>query len=149
MTDLEIRNNVLAALEAEADVHPSAIGVAVHQGVVTLAGRVTSFAEKSAAARAAIRAPGVRGLADELEVCDGQESACGDEVIAAQLVDFLTAGGAGAGANVKVEVEHSWVHLSGVVDHPHQRALIESYARLGEGVSGVDNRVRLRPGSSQ
>ena len=144
MTDLETRNAVLAALDAQPDVHANAIGVAAHQGIVTLNGRVASFAEKAAAVRAAIRAGGVRAVADELDVCDEQESRCSDEVIAAQIVDFLKAGGGGPTANVQVEVAQGWVHLGGAVEHEYQRTLIESYARVGEGVLGVDNRIRLR-----
>ena len=149
MTDLEIRDSVLAALESQPDVHASAIGVAAHQGIVTLSGRITSFAEKAAAVRAAIRAPGVRGLADELDVCDEEESGCIGEVIAARIADFLKASGAGAGAAVKVEVDHGWVHLSGTVESADQRALLESYARIGDGVLGVDNRIRLSRGAPE
>jgi osmotically-inducible protein OsmY len=144
MTDLDIRNAILAALEAEPDVHPSAIGVAVHDGVATLSGRVSSFAEKTAATRAAIRMSGVGGVAEELDVCGEEESFCGDEVIAARIVDFLRATGAAGGVNVRVEASRGWVQLSGAVDRLDQRAAIERYARLGEGVLGVDNRVRLR-----
>lgn len=144
MTDLDIRNAVLAALEAEPEVHPSAIGVAVHDGVVTLTGRVLSFAEKAAATRTAIRAPGVRGVAEELDVCDEQESCCDDEVIATRMVEFLRTAAAAGGINVNVEVSHGWIHLHGAVDRPDQRAAIERYARLGEGVLGVENRLHLR-----
>lgn len=144
MTDFEIRNAVLSALDAEPELNASAIGVAVHDGVVTLTGRVSSFAEKATATRAAIRASGVWAVAGELDVCDEQDSFCGDEVIAVRIVDFLRATGAAGGMNVKVEVSRGWVHLIGTVDRADQREMVERYARLGEGVLGVKNGLHLR-----
>jgi osmotically-inducible protein OsmY len=59
MDDLTLKKDVEAELAWEPSVNAAAIGVAVKDGIVTLTGRVSSLAEKYAAARAAWAAPGV------------------------------------------------------------------------------------------
>jgi len=53
--DLQIRHDVLAALDQEQNVIAGTIGVEVHHGVVKLAGRVDDHAIKEGAERAALR----------------------------------------------------------------------------------------------
>lgn len=144
MTDLIIRDAALAAIEGSPEIDGAAVGVTVHRGVVTLTGRLGSFAEKAAVSRAALRAVGVRGVANEVDVCGAEETYVADEVIAARIADFFRATAAAGGVNAKVEVDHGWVHLSGAVDRTDRREAIERYARLGEGVLGVENRLHLR-----
>jgi len=55
MDDLSIKNNVEEELQYEPSVNAAEIGVAVKDGIVTLTGRVHSYLEKMAAARAATR----------------------------------------------------------------------------------------------
>ena len=50
-SDLQLRQDVLEELEFEPEVDATHIGVAVHAGVVTLSGFVSSYAEKLAAER--------------------------------------------------------------------------------------------------
>jgi osmotically-inducible protein OsmY len=142
MTDFDIRHAVLAAIEAAPDIVCTAIGVAVHGGVVTLTGRVASFAEKDAAGRVALRAEGVRGVANELDVCDAEESYLVDEVIAAQIAEHLrTIRGR---MNVKVTVTRGSVTLSGAVDHEDQRRALRIFAQGLEGVEGVYDHMTAR-----
>ena len=54
-TDTQIQQDVLAELAWQPAVHAARIGVEVKDGVVTLAGEVSSFAEKWDAERAAQR----------------------------------------------------------------------------------------------
>ena len=49
ISDWELQRDVLDELEFDPGVNAAQIGVAVNKGVVTLAGFVTSFAEKLAA----------------------------------------------------------------------------------------------------
>src|SRR5690242_21270451 len=67
--DAEIRDDVINELHWDPQVtDPAAIGVAVKDGAVTLTGRVPSYAEKLAAARAAERVYGVKAVANDLQV---------------------------------------------------------------------------------
>ena len=59
MSDLTIKQDVEAELQWEPSVNAAAIGVAVKEGAVTLTGRVPTYLEKMAAARAAARVTGI------------------------------------------------------------------------------------------
>ncbi len=67
-TDLELCNDVLEELKWDRGVKAAGIGVAVKDGVVTLTGRVDSYAEKREAEHAAQRVAGVKAVAVEIEV---------------------------------------------------------------------------------
>jgi len=68
-TDGEIRDDVISELAFDPQlIDPDAIGVAVTDGAVSLAGHVSSYAEKIAAARAAERVYAVKAVANELKV---------------------------------------------------------------------------------
>src|SRR3981081_1784098 len=67
-SDDEIRNSVLMELRWDPKITSSDIGVAVKDGVATLAGFVPSYWEKDAAEKAAKRVYGVKAVANDLEV---------------------------------------------------------------------------------
>src|SRR5262250_866389 len=67
-TELGLTHRVLAELGSEPDLDATNIGVAVDDGVITLTGSVSTYAEKLSAERAAKRLAGVSALASELEV---------------------------------------------------------------------------------
>src|SRR4051794_7444105 len=87
ITDSELQREVLNELKWEPSVDAAHIGVSVKDGIVTLAGHVTSYAEKYAAERAAKRVHGVRAVANELEVKLPGSSQRTDEDIAAAAVN--------------------------------------------------------------
>ena len=67
-SDSDIKRDVEEELLFDPDIDATDIGVAVTNGVVTLAGFVKSYAEKFEAEAAAKRVAGVVGLANDLEV---------------------------------------------------------------------------------
>ena len=67
-TDSQLQKDVGEELKWEPQVTASQIGVEVKDGVVTLSGEVSSFAEKWNAERAAQRVSGVNALAIDLKV---------------------------------------------------------------------------------
>src|SRR5579884_415953 len=67
-TNAELQHDVLEELQYEPSVNSARIGVGAKDGIVTLNGAVTSYAEKLATARAAERVGGVRAVVDELRV---------------------------------------------------------------------------------
>ena len=69
-TDRGLQQSVIDELDWTPGVHPAAIGVAVADGVVTLAGEVASLPEKIAAEKAVLRVAGVR---NDL-ACPGEQS---------------------------------------------------------------------------
>lgn len=144
MKDLDIRNDVLAELALDPRVRASDVGVSVHEGVVTLSGRVRSYAEKCAAEQAAFRVRGVRAVAQELDVCLEAETFCDDEVIASRIANFLTWNVHAPHDGVKVRVASGWVTLEGEVDWAYQRADLEQFVRKLTGVKGLSNFIALR-----
>ena len=66
--DLQIRHDVLAALDREQGVIAGTIGVEVHHGVVKLAGRVDDSMIKEGAERAALRVDNVTAVFMDIDV---------------------------------------------------------------------------------
>jgi osmotically-inducible protein OsmY len=63
-----IKNDIEEALERQAEREARRIGVEVKDGVVTITGRIRSWAEKNAIDRVVGFAPGVRRVEDQLVV---------------------------------------------------------------------------------
>jgi osmotically-inducible protein OsmY len=63
-----IKNDIEEALERQAEREARRIGVEVKDGVVTITGRIRSWAEKNAIDRVVGFAPGVRRVEDQLIV---------------------------------------------------------------------------------
>ena len=63
MDDTTIQQNVLDELDFEPSIDAADIGVSVDDGVVSLSGHVTTYAE-----RAAWSAPGVKAVEDNIAV---------------------------------------------------------------------------------
>jgi osmotically-inducible protein OsmY len=66
--DMQIRHDVLAALDREQNVIAGTIGVEVHHGVVKLAGRVDDYAIKEGAERAAVHVDDVTAVVMDIDV---------------------------------------------------------------------------------
>ena len=77
--DMQIKHDVLAALDREQSIDAGTIGVEVHHGVVKLAGRVDDNAIKEGAARAAERVDDVTAVVLDIDV--GRAGAVGPSTI--------------------------------------------------------------------
>jgi osmotically-inducible protein OsmY len=66
-TDTQLQRDVMDELEFEPSVDASNIGVSAKDGIVTLTGKVSNYAEKYAASEAAERVIGVKAVTDETE----------------------------------------------------------------------------------
>jgi len=117
-SELQLRQDVLDELEFEPSVNAAHIGVTANHGVVTLTGFVTSYAEKTAAERAARRVKGVKAIAEEIEVRLPSDTKRADDEIAARAVVTLT--GEVDWQFQKTEADHVVHKLSGVVDVVNQ-----------------------------
>lgn len=143
--DSALRADIEAELEFEPIVDSANIGVAVKDGVATLTGYVTSYAQKVAAERAAGRVKGVRAVAEEIEVRLPFEVKHDDAEIgrrAANVLGWTVYLPANA---VHVKVEKGWVTLTGDVDWQYQKQAAESAVRKLSGVIGVSDLIKIRP----
>jgi len=150
VTDADIRRNVEAELRWEPAVHdPTAIGVAVRDGVTTLTGHVESYAEQWATERAAERVKGVTALVSELDVHLPTSVQRTDEDIAQAAVNGINWSPSIPADGVTVQVSKGWVTLNGAVNWQFQRDAAEDVVRQLAGIRGVSNLVSLKRSLSQ
>jgi len=144
-TDLELKKDILAELAYEPSINAADIGVLVKQGGVVLNGSVSSYAAKLAAAHAAKRVAGVKGVADEIAVRLPDSSRRTDDEIAAaaaKSIDWIITVPTGA---VTVTVRDGWLALKGVVEWAHQKNAAEEAVQRLTGVKGINNLIIIKP----
>jgi osmotically-inducible protein OsmY len=144
-TDQQLKSDVASELAWDPAVNASAIGVRVKDGVVTLTGRLDSFAERSAVEKAVGRVSGVRGIALELDVQPAPHATRSDSDIAKAALHALRWHSWVPNDRLRVEVEDGWVTLSGEVDWLYQLTSAEPCIRPLLGVRGVSNEITMKP----
>ncbi len=142
-TDSELRRDVERELEWDPSIDARNIGVAVKNGVVTLTGYVSSYADKWRAERIAKRVAGVTAIANEIEVKLSTERTDPDIAEAARAA--LKSDSRLPADRIKVIVERGWVTLEGTVDYYYQKSAAESDVRYIAGVRGVTNAIVVTP----
>lgn len=143
-----VQRDVQDELQFEPDLSAAELGVAVTDGVVTLTGRVDSYAEKLAAERAAKRVAGVRGVANELEVALPSRQQRDDVDIARAALDAIRWHVSVPEDRIKLVVDRGWVTLEGEADWQFQKRAAENAVRYLTGVKGINNLITLRPRAS-
>jgi len=144
-TDSELQRDVMTELKWEPTIHAAEIGVAVKDGVVTLSGDVDTYSMKWAAERAVKRVSGVKGVAEEIKVSLPDPYKRTDEDIARSATNVLEWNFWVPGDRVKVMVQDGWITLSGEVNWWYQKERAEDAVRHMIGVSGVTNRITIKP----
>jgi osmotically-inducible protein OsmY len=143
-TDEQIQRDVMAELKWDARVQPNEVGVSVKDGVVALTGWVDSFAKKWAAERAAQRVPGVKAVANDVEVRLPSSAERADPDLASAATRALEWDAFVPSQNIYVTVSRGWVTLSGEVEWEYQRREAERAVRRLSGVRGVTNQIAVR-----
>lgn len=146
-SDSQLQGDVLDELKWDPRVNHAQIGVTAKDGVVTLNGFVPTYAEKSAAEKAACRVMGVNALAEEIEVRFASDPKTSDAEIAQRILDIFAWDVTIPDQKLSVKVEHGWVTLTGSVDWHFQREAARKAAGKIGGVKGISNlvEVKLRP----
>ncbi|MGW3894675.1 BON domain-containing protein [Micromonospora profundi] len=144
-TDQDIQSAVLDELTWEPRVQPHEIGVTVDEGVVTLTGRVDSYAKKWAAERAAHRVVQVRAVANDLAVRLPGSAERADPDLAAAAGNALEWDAFVPIEKLQVTVSAGWVTLHGEVEWEYQRRAAERVVCRLTGVRGVSNGISVRP----
>ena len=147
-TDTQLQQDVIAELQWEPSVNAAQIGVEVKDGIVTLAGHVSSYAEKWSAEHAAQRVSGVKALAIEMDVKLPGSGKRTDADIARSVENTLQWNTALPRDGVKVMVEGGRVTLSGDVDWEYQRQAAAKAVRYLMGVTSVNNQIAIKPNVS-
>jgi osmotically-inducible protein OsmY len=145
-TDEEIQRDVLAELKWDARLQPNEIGVIVKDGIVTLTGWVDSFIKKWTSEDVAYRVPGIKAVANDIEVKLLTERT--DPDIAEAAVRALEWDAGIPPGRIRVTVSKGWVTLMGEVEWQYQREDAERVVRRLAGVKGVTNLVVVRPNTT-
>ncbi|TAY88998.1 BON domain-containing protein [Rhizobium leguminosarum] len=144
-TGFGIPQDIIDELAFEPSIDAAHIGVSVEDGIATLSGHVSTYAEKLTAEDVAARVKGVRAVAVEIEVrCVGHRQHADDQ-IASRAIDIIAWNTALPEGPVHVKVESGWVTLSGELRWQFQRAAAERAVRKLGGVVGVLNLLTIRP----
>jgi osmotically-inducible protein OsmY len=146
--DKGLQSNVLDELQWEPSIEAAEIGVAAHEGVVTLTGRVPTFSDKVTAERVAKRVHGVKAVANDIEVHLPSLGDHTDTDIAQAAVSALKWKPFVPEERIKVSVSKGWVTLEGDVDWHYQRESAEEGVRHLLGVRGVVNQITVKPKAS-
>jgi osmotically-inducible protein OsmY len=147
-SDKQIQQDVMAELSWEPSVNAAHIGVEVSDGIVTLAGHVTHYAEKLNAEQAAQRVDGVKALTVEMDVTLPGTSKRSDSDIAQSAINVLRWTSYLPTDHIKVKVENGRISLSGEVEWDYQRQGAVAAVHHLQGVTGVNNQITLKPQAS-
>ena len=133
-TDRELLHDIVAELRWEPSGVHDHIHVAVSNGVVTLSGIASNYAEKVGAEKVARRISGVRAIADEIEVGKASGHIHDDPGIASRVASILEWNVSIPAGRIWIEVEKGVVTLTGRVDWRFQ---VEAARKAIAGVAGV------------
>jgi osmotically-inducible protein OsmY len=148
MTDKDIQQAVLRELEWEPMLKSTEIGVAVKDGIVTLAGYVDSYSTRYRAELAAKRVHGVKAVVNELQVHLPIASERTDEDIAREAVRALEQDSLVPHDRLKLTVHDGWITLEGDVEWQYQREAAVAAVRNLIGVKGITNLITVKPRSA-
>jgi osmotically-inducible protein OsmY len=145
MDNAKLRQNVMDELEFEPSIDAAHIGVTAENGVVTLTGYVTNYAQKMSAEAAARRVRGVRGLANEIEVRYPGHAPNADDEIAQRALNMLGWNVSVPANAVQVTVQDGWVTLRGEVQWQYQRTAAADAVSGLSGITGIVNNITIKP----
>ncbi len=144
-TDAQLRHDIQQELGWDPAVKSTEIGVIVKDGVVTLTGDLTSYAEKHAVEHAVQRVHGVKAVAVEMHVrlAPALERSDADIALAARrALDWSVLVPDG---RVQIAVEKGWLTLTGEVVWGYEREAAERCVHDLIGVVHVDNQIIVKP----
>ena len=144
-TDIQLQKDILAELAWDPAINATDVGVIVKDGVVTLTGHLTNYAEKYAAERAVQRVSGIKALAIDIEVRLSPSDKRSDADIASAAQHALEWNTIVPANCIQPMVENGWITLSGDVEWNYQREAAVRAVRDLLGVVGVTNLVKVKP----
>ena len=143
-SDTQIQHDIYEHLKWDPRVNETDIGVVVKDGVVTLSGSVSLYAEKTAAEKAAKRTSGVTAVAEEIEVKPTGLHTRNDTEIADTIARAVAAH-VWVPTDVQATVQNGWVTLTGQVTWNFQRSSAFDAVRYLAGGKGVSNDIAVNP----
>lgn len=148
VSDTEIKKSVEAEIQWDPSIKATDIALSVKNGVVTLTGFVSSYAQKFQAETDTKRITGVVGVANDIEVRLPALDQKPDPEIARDAVATLKIQMPTICEKLKVVVRDGWITLEGDLEWQYQRERAESIVRRLMGVNGVINSIKVKPKAS-
>lgn len=142
-SDRKLRQDVVDELEWEPSIDARKIGVAVDNGIVTLTGHVSTFAQKATAERAIKHVHGVLAVANDVEVMLPVNAERDDADIARSVLNALEWNVSVPHDTIDIGVTKGWVTLEGAVEWYYQKRAAEEAVRVLSGVRGVTNKIAV------
>ena len=140
--DRHLRAAVVQQLEWDPEITSQDISVKVAKGVTTLTGFVHSYMEKVAAERSAKAVYGVMAVANDIVVKPMTRT---DPEIARDITSAMKLDLSVPDDTIKLSVRDGFITLEGHVEWQFQRAAAEDCTRKVKGVTGVLNRIEVKP----
>jgi osmotically-inducible protein OsmY len=147
-SDSQIKSDVLDELKWDPTVDETDVGLQVHNGVVTLVGKVNSYATKLKARDAAHRVAGVLDVVDDMQVRLPKLWERADEDLAGAVRNALRWDVLVPDDRIKTTVSSGTVTLQGTVDTWTQRSEAERAIERLTGVRDVLNQIVVAPRSA-
>jgi nitroimidazol reductase NimA-like FMN-containing flavoprotein (pyridoxamine 5'-phosphate oxidase superfamily)/osmotically-inducible protein OsmY len=122
----------------------SQVHVEAFDGVIVLSGIVEDAAERNAVEAAALFAPGVQAVVEQLETVSPARQQPTPAEVAREAVRQLRMSPPITDAGIKVVVEHGWLRVEGVVNSPASREEIVRRLVGIKGSRGVIDKLRMR-----
>ena len=144
-SNAELQRDVIAELGYEPAIDPAQIGVIAKDAMVTLTGTVPSYAEKLAAAEAAERVQGVRGVVDEMHVAVPCIQHRTDEDLAQAILNTFKWDTGIPDEKIKFKVSHGWITLEGTVHYKQEQKRAEEAIHYLTGLRGITNLIEVKP----
>jgi len=145
ITDTQVRDDVEAELDWDARIDSRQIGVAVKDGIVTLTGHVSSYAQRREAEEAVQSVEGVKAVANDIKIDLPFDAKRTDAEIAQAALDALAVNVSVPPNTVKISVHDGWITLEGQVPTWHQKDAAEQALVHMRGVRGISNNIEIRP----
>ena len=144
-SDEAIERDAVQALRRDERVQPAQAMAAVTNGIVLLSGWVDSYLKRWTAEEAVLHVPGVRGVANDLEVRLPVVSERSDVDIALAAGRSLEWDAFLGSERLKVTVSNGWITLWGQVHSEAQKEDAEQVVRRLTGVRGVTSSINVSP----
>lgn len=143
-SDRDLKQRILREIKWDSRIPWASIDVIVSDGVVTLNGNVSSYAQKIAAQEATHRVLGVLDVANDIQVQPADRFFRTDSEIAGAVRNALEWDALVPNELIKSTVSNGWVTLEGEVDYWRERSDAERAIRRLAGVVDVTNKITIR-----
>ena len=144
-TDAQLQRDIRLELRWDPAIKSTDVGVIVKDGVVTLTGDLTSYAEKHAVEHAVQQVHGVKAVAMEMHVRLVPALERNDADIALAARRALDWSVLVPQDRVQIMVEKGWLTLTGEVAWAYEREAAERSVRDLIGVVHVNNLITVKP----